>query len=163
MRLLARFFGLTGVYLLAALAPVFLSPLPVSAAVLASRELNSSLISPACTPTCNPALSAQSTCGADFHCLCTNTNGNKFAQCIDCVVGSAPEGSLVYSAMQGVLSDYTRDCAQNDFPISSLTLSPSATPSPTGKNGKTNGATAVNPPRSVVLGFAALVLLEAVL
>ncbi|KAJ7245655.1 hypothetical protein B0H12DRAFT_1127491, partial [Mycena haematopus] len=69
-----------------------------------------------------PALSVQSNCGSDVKCRCTNANGNDFAQCIDCVVGTDPD-SLAQSAGQGVLSDFASDCANNDLPISSLTLS----------------------------------------
>ncbi|KAJ7162786.1 hypothetical protein C8R43DRAFT_306598 [Mycena crocata] len=146
MRLLAYFVSTAGP--LAALAPVFFSSFtPVSASIVAPRNLNTSLIPPECNSTCQPALSAQSTCGTDFKCLCTNTNGKNFEQCIDCVVGSA-SGSLVQSVMQGVLNEYVDKCAKDNFPISSLSLSApvaSSTSTSTTPNGATNAVQASFP------------------
>ncbi|KAJ7484798.1 hypothetical protein B0H11DRAFT_2018774 [Mycena galericulata] len=160
MRFISQFFGVVGT--LAALAPVFLLSLPpVSAlALVAPRNINASLVPAACTSACQPALSAQSTCSTNLTCLCTNTNGNSFAQCIDCVVGTDPD-SLAQSAGEGVLSDYTGKCAQDNIPISSLTLSFSPTGSPAASPSqavdKSNGAI-MRVPRvySFVPAFAAV-------
>ncbi|KAJ6576071.1 hypothetical protein DFH09DRAFT_1150320 [Mycena vulgaris] len=164
MRLLAQLFGTTGVCSLAALAPVFLVSVSLpsaSAVVLVPRTLNPSLIPAACTSTCQAAVSAQSTCGTDLKCLCTNDNGNNFTQCMDCVVSaaSASDSTLAQSAGEGVLSDFARKCAQNETPISSLTLSlSSASAAPTGTVAKTNDAHPMTAPHSFMLGLAALVL-----
>ncbi|KAJ7488303.1 hypothetical protein FB451DRAFT_1553728 [Mycena latifolia] len=166
MKLFARLFGATGVCSLAVLAPIFLSLLPASAAaaVLTSRNINPSLVPAACNTTCQPAISAQSTCGDDLKCLCTNTNGNSFAQCIDCVAGTVAGDTLAQSAAEGVLSEYTRKCTQNNTPISSLSLSLSGTSAtPTGTVAESNDAPPLNAPRPLIFGFAALVLLAATL
>ncbi|KAJ7723486.1 hypothetical protein DFH07DRAFT_277768 [Mycena maculata] len=137
MRLLAHLFGPVGIHSLAALAPVFLLSSPASALV-APRNINATLVPTACAPVCQPALSAQSTCGSNFTCLCTNANGNNFAACMDCVVGPNP-GTLAQSAGQNVLSDFVGKCAQNNDPISSLTLSV-ATPTASASVEKSNAA-----------------------
>ncbi|KAJ6576079.1 hypothetical protein DFH09DRAFT_1078428 [Mycena vulgaris] len=153
---------MTGVCSLAALAPVFLVSVSLpsaSAVVLAPRTLNPGLIPAACNSTCQAAVSAQSTCGTDLKCLCTNDNGNNFMQCMDCVVSaaSAPDNTLAQSAGEGVLSDFARKCAQNETPISSLTLSLSSA-APTGTVAKANDARSMTAPHSFMLGLAALVL-----
>ncbi|KAJ7121544.1 hypothetical protein C8R44DRAFT_981635 [Mycena epipterygia] len=164
MKLLARFFGAVGIPALAALAPVFLSSLPpVSASVIGvgPRSINASLIPTECASACQPALSAQSTCGTDLKCLCTDANGHSFAQCIDCAVGSNPD-TLAQSAGEGVLSDYTAKCAQDSVPISSLTLSfNTSAPAATGTIAKANSARTLllrAHPHSLLLGIAALAL-----
>ncbi|KAJ7031745.1 hypothetical protein C8F04DRAFT_677677 [Mycena alexandri] len=116
-----------GIPTLAALAPIFLLlSLSQGASALVApppRNLNASLIPAACTSSCQPALSVQSTCGSDnLKCLCTNSNGASFAQCLDCVVGTNPD-TLAQNAAEGVLSDYTTKCVQNGELLSSLSLS----------------------------------------
>ncbi|KAJ7053162.1 hypothetical protein C8F01DRAFT_1375332 [Mycena amicta] len=131
------------------------SGLTHSLSALPARAINASLIPESCLSTCRPALSAQSTCGTDLKCLCTDSNGNDFAQCIDCVVSSAPAtDTLAQSAGEGVIADYTAKCAANGSPIASLSLvfsaaasasaSAGAGASPTGIVAqKTGGASAV--------------------
>ncbi|KAJ6602298.1 hypothetical protein B0H10DRAFT_2080586 [Mycena sp. CBHHK59/15] len=121
-------FSALGLYLLAALAPIFLFSVPPAVAlVIVPRNLNASLIDPTCLAVCQPALTTQSKCGTppDFKCLCTNANGNDFAQCMDCVVSLTPN-DLAESAGKLVLTDFYGKCAENNVPISSLTLSVSA-------------------------------------
>ncbi|KAJ7668156.1 hypothetical protein B0H14DRAFT_3539052 [Mycena olivaceomarginata] len=140
---------------LAALAPVFFLSLPLaSSALVMPRNINATLVPASCVSACAPALSAQTTCGSNTTCLCTNANGASFAQCIDCAVGTDPS-TLAQSAGEGVLSgalslltslyssppqyllsrQITPPNVPSPLPISSLTLplaSPtgSATPAP---------------------------------
>ncbi|KAJ7101301.1 hypothetical protein B0H15DRAFT_991058 [Mycena belliarum] len=149
MRLLSRPSSPASV---AELAPVlllaYLSTLTTATVALAPRIIIPSLVPAACTTACAPATADQSTCGGTgeggIPCLCTPTRGANFAQCITCVVGTAPGDSLALSAAHGVLDDYTSRCAQHGAPIASLTLSlPTASPAPTGaggNNAKANGA-----------------------
>ncbi|KAJ7710382.1 hypothetical protein B0H17DRAFT_1123535 [Mycena rosella] len=114
---------------LAALAPVFILSLPpASSALVMPRNINATLVPASCVSACAPALSAQTTCGSNTTCLCTNANGASFAQYIDCAVGTDPS-ILAQSA------DHTSKCAFAPLPISSLALSlasptGSATPAP---------------------------------
>ncbi|KAJ7917171.1 hypothetical protein B0H13DRAFT_1995553 [Mycena leptocephala] len=146
MRLLAQ--ALHAGIALAALAPVFLSSLPQASALIVPRgDVNASLVPLPCVTTCQPVLSYQSTCGSDLKCRCTDTNGNSFAQCMDCVVSVKPD-TLMQSIAQGVLNDFNKDCASNNTPISSL-VSPCTT------NAKTNDAL-IRAPHLIVTGIAAL-------
>ncbi|KAJ7153894.1 hypothetical protein C8R43DRAFT_1001464 [Mycena crocata] len=134
---------------LAALAPILLlSFAPVSALTFVPRGdlsgnlnassilagLNASQTPPECTSACQPIFAARSTCGIDLNCLCTDTNGNNFAQCSDCVVAAAPNATAIAQLkfLAGTeLDAYTTSCADNKHPIASLSLSisPSATSS----------------------------------
>ncbi|KAJ6605201.1 hypothetical protein DFH09DRAFT_1299937 [Mycena vulgaris] len=88
---------------LAALAPVFFLSLPPASALVMPCNINTTLVPASCVSACAPALSAQTTCGSNTTCLCTNANGASFAQCIDCAVGINPS-TLAQTAGEGVLS-----------------------------------------------------------
>ncbi|KAJ7624747.1 hypothetical protein FB45DRAFT_924149 [Roridomyces roridus] len=100
--------------------------------------INASLVPISCTDTCKPTLSAQSTCGSNLTCYCTQTTSSHFATCMDCLVGAATANTLAQSAAQAVFSEYTQKCADNGSPVPSLTLSLAA--SPTGSSSPSNGA-----------------------
>jgi len=71
------------------------------------------------------------------------------------MVGAAPD-TLEQSGAQAVLSEYASECAKNDFPISSLTLSvvtPTASPTAVRTN---EAASLVRIPH--LAGFAAMQL-----
>ncbi|KAF7350159.1 hypothetical protein MVEN_01318400 [Mycena venus] len=146
-----------------ALAPIFLFSLPAASALILPRgDINPDLIPPACVSTCQAALSFQSKCGpTDFKCRCTDANGDSVAQCMDCVVGNLTDGSntLAQSAAQGVLSDYATECAKNDVPISSLTLSLAPEPTASTTSVRTSDAhMIIHNPRLIVTGLLALAL-----
>ncbi|KAJ7624748.1 hypothetical protein FB45DRAFT_924150 [Roridomyces roridus] len=101
-------------------------------------SINAILIPIACTDTCKPTLTAQSTCGSNFACYCTPTTSAHFATCMDCLVGATTANTLAQSAAQAVFSEYTQKCADNGSPVPSLTLSLAA--SPTGSSSPSNGA-----------------------
>ncbi|KAJ7053199.1 hypothetical protein C8F01DRAFT_1167783, partial [Mycena amicta] len=137
------------------------SSLTRSLSALPTRAINASLIPETCLSTCQPALSAQSTCGTDLKCLCTDSNGNDFAQCIDCVVSSAPAtDTLAQSAGEGVIADYTAKCAANGSPIASLSLvfSASAFASGTGAGASATGIVAQKTGGALSMGAPVLLL-----
>ncbi|KAJ7624273.1 hypothetical protein DFH06DRAFT_1445948 [Mycena polygramma] len=155
---------------LPSLVALALFSLPQASALVVPRgDINATLVPSQCLTTCQPALTVQTTCGTDLKCRCTNANGNSLEQCIDCVADTKPD-MLTISVGETVLRDYAALCAQNNFPISSLTLSLStSSASPTG--GGTNAAntndasTPISSPRLTVAAIACVLaaLLGAVL
>ncbi|KAJ6571373.1 hypothetical protein B0H19DRAFT_1129848 [Mycena capillaripes] len=154
MRLLAQALR-AGIPSLAVLAPILLFSLPQASALVVPRgDINATLIPTTCLSTCQPTLDVQTKCGTDLKCRCTNASGNSLAQCLDCVVNATMgtvTGTLAQNAAEDVLSDYVNECAKQDAPISSLTLS---LPTPTA-TAKPNDAL-IQAPHLVVTGIAAL-------
>jgi len=75
-----------------------------------------------CQSSCTTTINLFSSCTQPT-CLCTNTNGEEVAACMDCLVsvkGSDPQGNA-----QGAINDFNQACAGTG--ITSISLSPNST------------------------------------
>lgn len=97
-----------------------------SSVPLAARQLDPSTFPAACQSTCNGVLGTINAC-TDVACMCTTSNDQALAACVDCILGSdgtTPQPSLVAQA-QSILDNFQNTCAQGGASVPALTASPS--------------------------------------
>jgi len=90
------------------------------------RQVDPSQYPPQCQSTCSNILDTINAC-TTVACMCTASNNQALASCVDCILGSDgtdPSSSLVAQA-QSILDNFESTCAQGGSPVATLQVTPS--------------------------------------